>query len=303
MIVDDLLASALPLTTPLVIASIGGLINRTGGVVNIGLEGQMLIGALTGAIVSGAAGGAGGWLAGVAAGALAGAAVGLLMSLIITRLQANEIIVGLGFNIVIAALIGYVLRTVLGGSGTLQVKGLVPLPEIGIPGLAEVPVLGALLSGKDPLFWVAVVLVPLTALTLRETPWGLRLRATGASAESARSLGLPTLRIRDTSGVIAGLLAGVAGAHLSLGQLGSFHEDMTAGRGYIALAAFYFGRSRPWPTAAACLIFGFFDALQIRLQTQDVPAQLVQTLPYVVVVAVLAGTGIRAARVRTRRGV
>lgn len=297
MIINDLLASALPLTVPLLIASMGGLINRTGGVVNIGLEGQMLIGALAGAVVDGATGS---WFPGVVAGALAGAVVGLLMSLIITRLRANEIIVGLGFNIVIAALIGYVLRSVLGGSGTLQVPGLVPLPEIGIPVPADVPVLGALVSGKDPLFWFALVLVPLTAVVLRRTAWGLRLRATGAAEDSARSLGLPTLRIRDTSGAVAGLLAGIAGAHLSIGQLGAFNEHMTAGRGYIALAAFYFGRSRPWPTAAACLIFGFFDALQIRLQTQDVPAQLVQTLPYVVVVAVLAATGIHAARTRTR---
>lgn len=300
MIIDDVIASALPLTTPLVLAAMGGLINRTGGIVNIGLEGQMLVGALA-AVPAGAAAGA--WLPGVAAGAMAGALVGLLMSLVITRLRANEIIVGLGFNIVIAALIGYILRVVRGGSGSLQMPGPVPLPTLTIPWVHDVPVLGALLSGKDPLFWCAVALVPFTALALRQTRWGLRLRATGAAEDSTRSLGLPTMRIRDTSTVLAGLLAGIAGAQLSLGQLGAFNEDMTAGRGYLALAAFYFGRSRPWPTAAACLIFGFFDAAQIRLQTHDVPAQLVQTIPYLVVVAVLAATGVRAARTRTRRGV
>jgi general nucleoside transport system permease protein len=310
VIVDDLIASALPLTTPLVLAAVGGLINRTGGIVNIGLEGQMLLGALAAALASGYAANAlppavaaAGWLPGVAAGALAGAVAGGLMSTVITRLRGNEIIVGLGFNIVIAGLIGYVLRTVLGGSGSLQVAGLVPLPKIDLPPVSGIPVLGAVVSGKDPLFWFAILLVPLTAVALRYTRWGLRLRATGAAEDSARSLGLPTSRIKDASGVVAGLLAGIAGAHLSLGQLGSFNEDMTAGRGYIALAAFYFGRTRPWPTAAACLIFGCFDAAQIRLQTQDVPAQLVQTIPYAVVVAVLAVTGVRAARTRTRRGV
>lgn len=296
--IDDLISAALLLATPLVITSMGGLVNRLGGIVNIGLEGQMLVGALVGAVVGGAASS---WVAGVVAAALAGGVAGLLMSLVITRLRANEIIVGLGFNVVVAGVIGYVLRGVLGVSGTLRVEGLERLPRIRIPGIDGVPVLGALLSGKDPLFWFAVVLVPATAVLLTRTPWGLRLQATGAAEDAARSLGLPTLRLRDASSVVAGMLAGIAGEHLSVGQVGLFDEHMVAGRGYIALAAFYFGRSRPWPTAAACLIFACFDALQIRLQTADVPAQLVQTLPYIVVIVVLAVTGIRDHRLRTRQ--
>lgn len=296
--IDNLIVSALLLTTPLVIAAMGGLVNRRGGIVNIGLEGQMLVGALVGAAVSGATRS---WVVGVLAAAGAAGVVGLLMSLVITRLRANEIIVGLGFNIVAAGVVGYVLRGVLNVSGTLRVDHLDPLPDLSIPGLRDVPVLGALLSGKDPLFWFAVILVPAVALILRRTAWGLRLRATGAAEDATRSLGLKTLRIRDVSSLVAGALAGVAGAHLSLGQVGLFNEHMVAGRGFIALAAFYFGRSRPWPTAAACVVFGSFDAIQVRLQTNDVPAQLVQTLPYAVVVIVLAVTGIRESRTRSRQ--
>lgn len=296
--IDALIASALLLVTPLVIASMGGLVNRCGGIVNIGLEGQMVVGAFVGAVVSGHTRN---WLLGVLAAAAAGGVVGLAMSLVITRLRANEIIVGLGFNIVTAGVIGYILRGVLNVSGTLRVDHLDALPDLSIPGVRDVPVLGALLSGKDPLFWFAVLLVPLIALLLRRSAWGLRLRATGAAEEATRSLGLPTLRIRDASSVVAGVLAGIAGAHLSLGQVGLFNENMVAGRGFIALAAFYFGRSRPWPTTAACVVFAFFDALQVRLQTHDVPAQLVQTLPYAVVVIVLAITGIRQSRIRTRQ--
>jgi simple sugar transport system permease protein len=297
--VNELIASALLLATPLVIVAQGGLVNKLGGVVNIGLEGQMLLGALTAATVSGVLHS---WLIGVVAAALAGAVAGLLMSVVITRLKANEIIVGLGFNIVIAGAIGYVLRSVLGVSGTLRVQGLDPLPQLNIPGLRTVPVLGAVLSGKDPLFWFAIVLIPLVAWVLRATPAGLRLRATGAAEDATRSLGLSTTRIRDATGVTAGLLAGIAGAQLSLGQVGLFNEQMVSGRGYIALAAFYFGRSRPWPTAAACLIFAFFDALQVRLQINNIPADLVQTLPYVVVVAVLAVSGIRDSRTPRPQG-
>jgi simple sugar transport system permease protein len=296
-VIDALVASSLLLWTPIVLAAIGGMINRCGGIVNIGLEGQMLAGAFIGAVVSGATGN---WFVGVVAAAAIGAVLGLLMSLTITRLGANEIIAGLGFNIVVAGLIGYLLRGVLNVSGTLRVEGLDRLPQLRIPVLADVPVLGALLSGKDPLFWFAVALVPIVALLLRRTAAGLRLRATGSAEDAARSLGLPTMRLRDVSTVIAGLLAGIGGAHLSLGQVGIFNDAMVSGRGFIALAAFYFGRSRPWPTAAACLLFAFFDAAQVRLQTEGVPTQLVQTLPYVVVIVVLAATGIRNARTRTR---
>ena len=289
--IDLLLASALTLSVPLVLAALGGAIHRRAGVVNIGLEAHMIIGALLGAVVSGATSN---WALGALAGMLAGAVSGGIMSLVITRLKGNEIIVGLGFNIVAFGVIGYVLRAGLGVSGTLQFDGLERLPKIVIPGVADVPILGALVSGKDPLFWLCFILVPVLAWLLRNTRWGVRLRATGASEPASASLGLRTLAIRDGAGIIAGALAALGGVALSLGTVGLFNENMTAGRGYVALAAFYFGRSRPLPTALACVLFGFFDALQIRLQTVGgFSADIISTLPYIAVVAVLAFTGIR----------
>jgi general nucleoside transport system permease protein len=271
------------LWTPLTLAALGGLLHRVGGVVNIGLEGQMLAGALVGALVSGATQN---WALGVFAAGAAGGVLGLLMSLTITRLGANEIIAGLGFTIVVGGLVGYLLRSVFDVSGTLRVAGLDPLPRW---------------LGTDPLFWLAVVLIPAIWWTLGNTVAGLRLRATGDGFDAAGALGLPVNRIRDTAGVLAGLLAGVAGAHLVLGQVGLFNENMVAGRGFIALAAFYFGRARPVPTALACLLFAAFDAAQARLQTTGVPAQLVQTLPYVVVIAVLTVSAVRDGRGKARR--
>lgn len=289
--IDLLIASALALSVPLVLAALGGAIHRRAGVVNIGLEAHMIVGALIGVIVSGATAN---WAFGALAGMLAGAVSGGLMSFVITRLKGNEIIVGLGFNIVAFGVIGYVLRAGMGVSGTLQVDGLQKLPKIVIPGIADVPILGALISGKDPLFWLCIALVPVLAWLLRNSCWGIRLRATGASEPASASLGLRTLGIRDGAGVIAGALAALGGVALSLGTVGLFNENMTAGRGYVALAAFYFGRSRPLTTALACVLFGFFDAVQIRLQTVGgFSADIISTLPYIAVVVVLAFTGIR----------
>jgi ABC-type uncharacterized transport system permease subunit len=290
-VIDLLLASAITLSVPLVLAALGGAIHRRAGIVNIGLEAHMILGALIGAVVSGATGN---WAAGALAGLIAGGLSGLLMNVVITRLKGNEIIVGLGYNIVMFGVIGYVLRAAFGVSGTLQVDGLQRMPKLVIPGIADVPVLGALISGKDPLFWLCIVLVPVLAWLLRSTRWGVRLRATGASESASASLGLRTLAIRDGAGMVAGALAALGGVALSLGTVGLFNENMTAGRGYVALAAFYFGRSKPLPTALACLLFGFFDALQIRLQTVGgFNADIISTLPYIAVVVVLALTGIR----------
>lgn len=289
--IDAILASALTLSVPLVFAALGGAIHRQAGVVNIGLEAHMITGAFIGALLSGWTGS---WIVGTIAGVVAGAITGGIMSLLITRLHGNEIIVGLGFNIVTFGVIGYLLRSVFGVSGTLQPEGLERLPSLVIPGVADVPVLGAIVSGKDPLFWLAILAVPALVWLLAHTRWGLRLRATGASEPASASLGLRTAGIRDGAGIIAGALAALGGVALSLGTVGLFNENMTAGRGYVALAAFYFGRSRPLPTALACLLFGFFDALQIRIQTSGgFSADIVSTLPYVAVVVVLAITGIR----------
>lgn len=297
--IDAVLASTVLLSVPLVLAALGGAIHRRAGIVNIGLEGHMIVGAFVGVIVSGYTGN---WILAAIAGLIGGAITGLLMNLLITRLDANQIIVGLGFNIVLLALIGYLLRAIFGVSGTLQFQGLERLPRWVIPSVDQVPVLGALISNKNPLFWLCLLLVPAIAWVLRNTRWGVRLRATGASPAASGSLGLQTARIQDVAGTIAGALAALGGVALSLGTVGLFSENMTAGRGFVALAAFFFARSRPLPTALACLLFGFFDAIQIRMQTAGgTSADLIGTLPYVAVVVVLALTGLREYRRSARR--
>lgn len=294
--IDNIIHAALVMTTPVLLAALGGLVNRIAGLVNIGLDSMMLAGALFGLIVAAATGS---WSAALLAAFVVGGVLGLLMSLTVTRLDANEIIVGLGFNIAVAGLVRFFLKTAYGSSGTLNLPDVARLPRFDIPVVQDIPVLGAIFSGHDPLTWAAWLLVPLTAWMLKRTRLGLRLRAAGAAPQAARALGLNPLTLRDASTVFAGAMAGLAGAYLSIGVVGIFNEGITAGRGFIALAAFYFGRNRPWPTAICALLFGFFDAFQIRLQGRGIPAELVQTLPYIMVIIVLTAMAI-AVRRRTK---
>jgi general nucleoside transport system permease protein len=288
------LHDAILMTTPILLAAMGGLINRVGGLVNIGLESMMLTGALVALTVSATTGS---WLAGSAAAALSGGLVGFLMSLVVTRLSANEIVVGLGFNVLVASLVRFALKSVWRTSGTLTLPNVTMAPRIVLPGVDHVPVLGPIFSGQEPLTWLAWLSVPSIAWALSNTRAGLRLRATGAAENAVYALGLPALTIRDGSTAIAGLFAGLGGAQLAIGVVGLFNEGIVAGRGFIALAAFYFGRNKPWPTAFAALLFGLFDAIQIRLQGQGLPSELVQMLPYAIVVLAL----LLAAAARGRR--
>jgi ABC-type uncharacterized transport system permease subunit len=280
--------AAMLTTTPILLAAIGGFVNRTGGLVNLGLEAMMLAGALVAVEVSAATGSA---LLAIVAAAAIGGLVALLMALVVTRLKGNEIIVGLGFGVAVAGLVRFILKSAYGASGTYNPPGVAMLPRLDIPVIDGVPFLGALVSGLDPLTWLAWALVPAVAFALVRTRWGLRLRATGAAEATVRSVGLAPLSIRDASTVFAGVLSGLAGAHLSIGVVGLFNEGIIGGRGFIALAAFYFGRTSAWRTALGAALFGAFDAAQIRLQGRGVPAEIVQTLPYFIVILVLTGLG------------
>lgn len=296
--IDNIIHAALIMTTPVLLAALGGLINRTGGLVNIGLDSMMLVGALAGVIL---AAHDGSWAVALLGAGLAGAIIGLLMSLTVTRLDANEIIVGLGFNIVAAGLVRFFLKSAYDTSGTLSLPDVTRLPRWDIPVIEDIPVIGAVFSGHDVLTWLAWALVPVTVWFLARTRAGLRLRAAGAGPKAARALGLDPLLARDASTMFAGFMSGLAGAYLSIGVVGIFNEGITAGRGFIALAAFYFGRNRPVMTALGALLFGFFDAFQIRLQGRGVPAELVQTLPYVMVIVILTLIAVTARKSRGAR--
>lgn len=278
-----LLAAGLVLTTPILLAAMGGLVNRQAGVVNIALEGKMLLGGLLAVLASSATGS---WALGLLAAALASGFVGWLFALAITRLGANQIIAGLGLNVLVAGAIGFTLAWVWGTSGTLRLEGVATLPRPFAP-LGDVPLVGAALAALDPLTLLAWGLVAALPFVLWGTRAGLWIRATGNAPEVVRAVGLSAARLQEAATTVAGACAGLGGAHLALASIGLFNEGLTGGRGFIALAAFYFGRDRPWPTASACLLFGMLDALQIRVQALGLPPRLIATAPYLMVLVVL----------------
>jgi simple sugar transport system permease protein len=201
-------------STPILLAAMGGLLNRQAGIVNVGLEGKMLVGAFMAVLVGVATGSSGG---GVVAAAVAGGLVGLIFSWTITRLGANQIIAGLGLNVFVVGLFGYLLPVLYGVQGTFKPAGIPALPLVTIPVVAQLPFVGPILSGQDPLTYLSWLSVPLVSVFLYRTVAGLELRATGANEEAARSAGTSTLLLRDLSTVAPGALAGLAGAQLSLG--------------------------------------------------------------------------------------
>lgn len=296
----SLLDATIRLTTPLLLACLAGLYCERSGVFNIGLEGKMLAGAFGAAVVAALTGSA--WL-GMLAGVGVGVAFAVIHGIASITLKGNQIISGVAINFLAAG-----LTTLLGQSWFRQGGRTPALPQGGrfapieLPfasELAGIPILGPiyseLISGHYILVYVAFLMVPLTFFVLYRTRFGLRLRAVGENPKAVDTAGISVTLLRYQAVLIAGVLCGLAGAYLSIAQGSGFGNNMTAGKGFIALAALIFAKWRPVPAMFACLLFGFLDAMQIRLQGVDlpvigqVPVQAIQALPYVLTVVLLAG--------------
>jgi simple sugar transport system permease protein len=285
---------------PLVLAALGGLFAERSGVVDIGLEGKMLGAAFAAAAIAAVSGSA--W-AGLAAGIVASVLLALVHGFACVTHHGNQVVSGMGLNITVSGL------TVVLGYAWFREGGQTPLlgpaarfGPIDLPGaaaLADVPVVGLLysevMSGHNLLVYLAAAAVPVVAWLVYRTRFGLRVRAVGESPGAVDTAGISVAATRYQALVTSGVLCGVAGAYLSIAHHASFIRDMSAGRGYLALAALIFGQWRPAPTVAACLLFAFADAVQARLQGTPlpvvgvVPVQLIQAIPYVLTVALLAG--------------
>ena len=275
----SLVFSTIRLATPLVWAAIGGLYSERSGIINIALEGLMLAGAFTAAAITFYAHSP--WI-GLGAAMIASALFALLLAVVCIRFKANEVVAGTGINILFLGLPAVLSGALFLSSGSTP---QIPKKEL-LPELSQVSVISV----------AAVLLVALTHYVLYRTPFGLRLRSAGENPEAADAAGVHVLRIRYMGVILSGVLAGVGGAYLSIGQSSLFTRNMTAGRGFIALAALIFGKWRPLQTMLACLLFGFADALTIQMQGvaklpsgEDVPVQFIQMIPYVVTIVVLAG--------------
>jgi len=290
---QTLLFNGLLETTPILLAALGGAINRESGIVNIGLDGMMLAGAFIAVFVDWQAHNA--ILASLAAIG-AGALVGGLFALPITRFGANEIVAGLGLALLMPGLFGYLLPVYFGQASTLQPDNIPAIDQWRIPGLGAIPGVGPVVFDQDPITYFSWLAIPLTWFLLRRTVFGMHLRAAGHNPAVATAQGLSVPRLRESATVVAGMLSALGGAQLALATVQLFNKDMTAGRGFVALAAFYFGNSKPLLTAVAAFIFGLVDATSIRLQTAGWPDQIPEMLPYLAVVVALIVVAVRKHR-------
>jgi len=280
-----LFAATLRMATPIAYGALGGIFSERAGVVNIGLEGMMLTGAFTGVAVSYFIGNP--WL-GVLAAILVGGLLGLLHGIITVKFAGNQIVSGTGINIFALGFTAYMSQTIWGSRGASEaVQGL---PDISIPLLKDIPVIGEIIGTHTPLVYVVLIITVVSFIVLFKTPFGLRIRAVGERPEAADTAGIDVYRTKYICLIISGMLAGLGGAFLSLGQLSLFALGMTGGRGFIALAAMIFGKWMPFGAFAASVMFGFADALQMRLQALGLlPPQIILMIPYILTVAVLAG--------------
>jgi general nucleoside transport system permease protein len=280
-----LIAAMLRFATPLVFAAMGGMLCERSGVINIGLEGMMLMGAFFGIFVADLAGS---WFIGALAGMAAGGVLAVVHAVFSIALRADQVVSGFAVNFLSFGITGYVFIAHYGDQGT---PGDVPrVPELTLPGIEDLDFFGTAIGSASLLTWVALLLVPLLALYMFRTASGLRLRSVGEKPRAADSVGVPVIRTRYLAVISSGLLAGLGGVYLSVGLVGSFNEGMTDGRGYIALAAVIFGSWRPYGALAAALLFGFSSAVAQRLPAfSESLAVLFQALPYVLVLIVVAG--------------
>jgi general nucleoside transport system permease protein len=279
-----LFAAMLRFATPLTFAALGGMFSERSGVVNIGLEGMMLMGAFFGIM---AADKLDSWWLGLIVGVLAGGAAALVHAVWAIHLQADQIISGTAINLLAVGLTGYLFIDIYGTEGTPTDIPSIPNIHLGFLGDGFV---GDVFGRMNLMIWIAIILVPLTWAIMFKTPIGLRIRACGEHPRAADTVGINVYAVRYGAVIVSGMLAAAGGAYLSVGFNGSFIENMTAGRGFIALAALIFGNWRPFGAAAACLLFGFSSALALRLPVySDSAAVLFTALPYVLTLIAVAG--------------
>ena len=280
-----LFAAMLRFATPLVFGALGGIVCERSGVINIGLEGMMLMGCFFGIFGADLTGS---WLLGALIGMASGGALGLVHALFSIQFRADQVVSGFAMNFLAVGITGYVFISHYGDQGTPD--DIPRVPVVTLPLIEDIPFVGDVIGRQSLLTWLALLLVPALALYLFRTPRGLRLRSVGEKPRAADSVGVPVLRTRYLAVITSGLLAALGGVYLSVAFLGSFNENLTQGRGYIALAAVIFGAWRPGGALAATLLFGFSQALAQRLPAfSESTAVLFQALPYVLTLIVVAG--------------
>lgn len=280
-----LLAATLRLATPLILASLGGVFSEKSGVVNIGLEGIMIMGAFFGVYGSYVTGSP--WI-GLVFAMVAGALVAAIHAFLSIHLKADQVVSGVAINLFAGALTSYLLLVLFQRQGQTDAVASIPYPKAA---MQSIPVIGTFLGELNWYVFISIALVILSYFIIYKTPLGLRIRAVGEHPKAADTLGVNVYSIRYLCVIISGILGGLGGAALSLSQTNLFREGMVAGRGFIALAAMIFGSWKPFGSMWACLLFAFAEAFQIVAQGfgWPIPGEFYAAFPYVLTMIALAG--------------
>ncbi len=271
--------------SPIIFAALCAAITQQANILNVGTEGIMLVGAFTAVAVSYFSGS---WIIGVGAAMLAGAVIAMIIGVGHVKYKADNCAIGMGINMLALAITKFLLNVIFGTNGSFTSPDIDPIPRVHFDFLENIPVVGTLLNDWSLMEWFVIVLIVILQFLFYKTVWGLRLRAVGQFEEAAKTAGIKVNAVKYQAIFIAGLIGGLAGAHLSLGYSTQFTENMTNNRGFMGVAAMYFGGANPVLTSLGCLLFGFADSVGSRLQAYGIPSQFVLMMPYVVTVAVLS---------------
>lgn len=273
-----LFQNTLRTATPVILAGLGCLMTDHVGIMNIGIDGMMVVGAFVAVLGSYFFGS---WAVGLLLAVLAGILFGLFYGVFVVKFKSDEFIIGVALNIFAGGLTVFLLRTIFGVKGAFSDPGIIPLPKLSLDWLEAIPLIGPLLNNNTLLVYVSWVMVLACWLFIYRTPMGFWLRAAGEHPKSLRAAGKSPEKMKYLASVLCGVFSAVAGAHLSLGYLTMFSENMSASKGYVAVACVIFGRSNPPFVFLAALLFGFIDAMGTRLQSVGVDPTLTKIFPYV----------------------
>ena len=277
--------------TPVALAAMGGAMTEHAGIMNIGMDGMILMGAFTAVAASVVTGSA---FLGVLAAILVGILVGLFYALFVVKFKSDEFIIGTALNIFAGGLTTFLMWAIFGVRGTLRTEAGLPTVDLGI--LGKIPFVGEIISGNSLFVYVTIFLVYLLWIFVYRTRWGFWIRAAGEHPATLRTAGISPSKMKWLSSVLCGAFCGLAGAQLALGNVTMFSEGMSNSRGYVALACVIFGGANPAKAYLAALMFGFFDALGYRLQDYNISANLTSMIPYVITVCMMVYVVVRSNR-------
>lgn len=295
--ISQILSFTLRNATPVILAALGGLLTNHAGILNIGMEGMMLMGCFFGVAFSYLFASA---AMGVLAAVLVGILVGLFFALFVVKLKSDEFIIGMTLNTFASGLTAFLLRSVFGQTGTWVSEEIIPLPSVDIPLIEDIPVIGSVISGQSVFVYVSWLMVFLVWAFLYRTPYGFWMRAAGEHPQALETAGVSPVKMKVWAAVLCGIFCGMAGVHLAMGNIHMFGEDMTANRGFIAFACVVFGMSNPPKVFLAALLFGFLQAIGLNLQA-FIPPDITGAVPYFVTILMLVYITVSATARKRKR--